>query len=539
MPSHLAAGLSGPREGVVAAPGARGGTAPAVPAPRTQPEATRRSRRAASTHLPPLPVVPDVPVLLPDARELLAADDRLGGAPLVSPRAGRRRADAPVDAPRGGTSPAAAAPGAGAVALPRQRGSSSPAPRGSRRAETGALAAVVPAPRAAADVLPPAPTAAPATPPQVAPPMTRRARREVEQLEAALALPALDPDTRPAIAPDPSSRAVVAPELAPHVAPQPAPVLAPVPAPVVAPDADEALVPAGAGFEPSRGRRCHRHATRPTFGLPQVGVVGVLGLATMVVPMVGQVAHADADTGASGTATELAVVPAGTTFDVLAPVEDAAQAAPAVVAPAAAGGTPADLRVDELLAKREQAEQASRAIGERTVAAQAEAARLTEEAAALEALAPGCDGVVPESVLDAGNGRLDPDDLCPLWESGDMLRADAALALAKLDLAYRAEFGEDIQLTDSYRSYASQVAVKRSKPGLAARPGTSQHGWGLAVDLGGGVQKGDRHYDWLAEHAGDYGWENPAWAQSGGSGPYEPWHWEYAAGRDGQSTNQV
>ena len=93
-----------------------------------------------------------------------------------------------------------------------------------------------------------------------------------------------------------------------------------------------------------------------------------------------------------------------------------------------------------------------------------------------------------------------------------------------------------MNLTRRIVAGASQVAVKRSKPGLAARPGTSQHGWGLAVDLGGGVQKGDQHYEWLAEHADDYAWENPEWAQRSGSGPDEPWHWEYAAGRDGART---
>ena len=37
-------------------------------------------------------------------------------------------------------------------------------------------------------------------------------------------------------------------------------------------------------------------------------------------------------------------------------------------------------------------------------------------------------------------------------------------------------------------------------------------------------------WDWLVENGGVYGWENPAWAQSGGSGPFEPWHWEFTRG---------
>jgi LAS superfamily LD-carboxypeptidase LdcB len=86
-------------------------------------------------------------------------------------------------------------------------------------------------------------------------------------------------------------------------------------------------------------------------------------------------------------------------------------------------------------------------------------------------------------------------------------------------------------LTDSYRDYASQVSVRARKPALAARPGTSQHGWGLAVDLAGGVEAADEHWAWLRDNAPAYGWDNPEWAREGGDGPYEPWHWEYVAGQ--------
>ena len=73
--------------------------------------------------------------------------------------------------------------------------------------------------------------------------------------------------------------------------------------------------------------------------------------------------------------------------------------------------------------------------------------------------------------------------------------------------------------------------------GLAATPGTSEHRWGLAVDLCDGVQKGSgSRFQWLRDNAPAYGWDNPDWARNGGSGPYEPWHWEYVAGETaGQS----
>jgi LAS superfamily LD-carboxypeptidase LdcB len=61
-------------------------------------------------------------------------------------------------------------------------------------------------------------------------------------------------------------------------------------------------------------------------------------------------------------------------------------------------------------------------------------------------------------------------------------------------------------------------------------PGTSNHGWGLAVDLGGigGLGQFDRPgYRWLQEHAGAHGWHHPRIMEPGGGGPQEPWHWEF------------
>ena len=58
-------------------------------------------------------------------------------------------------------------------------------------------------------------------------------------------------------------------------------------------------------------------------------------------------------------------------------------------------------------------------------------------------------------------------------------------------------------------------------------PGTSNHGWGLAVDLCGGIQSfTSPQHDWMSKYAGRFGWRQPAWAQQGGSKP-APWHWEF------------
>lgn len=332
-------------------------------------------------------------------------------------------------------------------------------------------------------------------------PLTRRARREIEELERSLALPAASPAR-------PRERHLMTVVLSPEGD--------------LASDMHAIPVVAGPG-----GRRGRRGTTgRSAFGLPQAGVVGVLGLAVLVGPSLGQVAHADSVPVPVPTSLpSLPPTPIGAVADL------PATAASATVVPSLAPGEAVPPRAEELLAKREQAEQASRAIGERTLAAEATVRAAAEREAAAAALVPGCDGQVGAAVMRASNGQLPDADLCVLWDGDERLRPDAALAMARLDLAYRDAFGEDIPVSDAYRSYGSQVEVRRTKPGLAARPGTSQHGWGVAVDLGGNIANGGDRYVWLMEHAGEFGWENPAWARPGGGGPHEPWHWEYAAGR--------
>jgi hypothetical protein len=133
------------------------------------------------------------------------------------------------------------------------------------------------------------------------------------------------------------------------------------------------------------------------------------------------------------------------------------------------------------------------------------------------------------STAGFANGQIPTDVLCPLWgTSGQVLRADAAASFNALSRKYAETFRAPICVTDSYRDYASQVAVRAAKPTLAAVPGTSNHGWGVALDLCDGVQVfGSPQHEWLTQHAMAYGWFHPSWAQAGGSKP-EPWHWEYA-----------
>ena len=127
------------------------------------------------------------------------------------------------------------------------------------------------------------------------------------------------------------------------------------------------------------------------------------------------------------------------------------------------------------------------------------------------------------------NGQLPPSALCPLiGASGEGLRPRAAAAFNAMSKAYARDTGQAICVTDSYRSYAEQVIVKQQRGGWAAAPGTSNHGFGVALDLCGGINSfGSAAHAWMQQNAPLYGWFHPSWAQAGGSLP-EPWHWEFA-----------
>jgi hypothetical protein len=125
-----------------------------------------------------------------------------------------------------------------------------------------------------------------------------------------------------------------------------------------------------------------------------------------------------------------------------------------------------------------------------------------------------------------GNGLIPSSVLCPVG-SAQRLRCDAADSFQAMSAAYALAFGRPFCITDGYRTLAAQIDVKRRKPGLAATPGTSNHGWALAVDLCGGVERfGTPAHQWMRANASRYGWHHPRWAQAGGSKP-EAWHWEY------------
>ncbi|KRD36796.1 hypothetical protein ASE27_10090 [Oerskovia sp. Root918] len=156
----------------------------------------------------------------------------------------------------------------------------------------------------------------------------------------------------------------------------------------------------------------------------------------------------------------------------------------------------------------------------------------------------------------ADNGRLPPSELAALfYASNHRLRPDAARSWNRVNAAFRCRTGINIDLSDSYRSYDDQVAIFLDryqttyieyapgrtdrrvwngtaywrKPGTsaAAIPGTSNHGWGLAVDADGLGGFAGYYYAILTAVAPRHGWNNEA-----GKTIDEPWHWEYFPSAD-------
>jgi hypothetical protein len=126
---------------------------------------------------------------------------------------------------------------------------------------------------------------------------------------------------------------------------------------------------------------------------------------------------------------------------------------------------------------------------------------------------------IPTDLAAYGNGRIPSSALGQVGDTRHRLWTPAADSLTRL-IADAKRDGVTVGITDSYRSYAEQVDLAKrkglySQGGLAAKPGTSDHGWGMAADL----DLDSRAQAWMRANAGRYGFvENT---------PREPWHWAY------------
>lgn len=168
--------------------------------------------------------------------------------------------------------------------------------------------------------------------------------------------------------------------------------------------------------------------------------------------------------------------------------------------------------------------------------ASAGATALTEALDGSSGLVASCGSAVSgEGGVAAGpwggheNGKIPAEEMCaPPTFPNHLLRCDAASAVEALNVAFQAKFGRDLLISDSYRSYDAQVKCREQKGNWCATPGKSNHGWGLAIDVSGGINEfGTPEHEWMRANAAASGWVHPGWAQQGGAKP-EPWHWEFA-----------
>ena len=135
-----------------------------------------------------------------------------------------------------------------------------------------------------------------------------------------------------------------------------------------------------------------------------------------------------------------------------------------------------------------------------------------------------------------------PTDLVAVG-GGQQLRSEAATAFLKMQTAAKNE-GLNLLPMSGYRSYATQVSVYNSEVKAhgqkvadtqSARPGTSEHQTGWALDVGGGgcgiedcfgsTEEGK----WVAAHGYEYGFiirYTPEFQQVTGYRA-EPWHLRY------------
>jgi D-alanyl-D-alanine carboxypeptidase len=126
------------------------------------------------------------------------------------------------------------------------------------------------------------------------------------------------------------------------------------------------------------------------------------------------------------------------------------------------------------------------------------------------------------------------------------VRRPAAGALAALFAAARREAGLSLAIQSAYRSYATQLQVyddwvasagPTAAGDLSAKPGTSEHQTGLAVDLSAVPEEctlaacfgATPHGRWLAANAWRFGFvlRYPADKVAVTGYDYEPWHFRY------------
>lgn len=146
-------------------------------------------------------------------------------------------------------------------------------------------------------------------------------------------------------------------------------------------------------------------------------------------------------------------------------------------------------------------------------------------------------GYTKSQVLKQNNGKVSSAMLVAIpWDTEKTLIAAPALAdLTRLNDAFKKKFGKNLDIDLAYRTLETQKYYYQDLgPLIAAKPGTSNHGWGLAIDVPETYDYSFRgkYFTWLKANAHKYNWVHQKYLEeyraNGTKNPYaEAWHFEY------------
>lgn len=141
-------------------------------------------------------------------------------------------------------------------------------------------------------------------------------------------------------------------------------------------------------------------------------------------------------------------------------------------------------------------------------------------------------GYSKKTVLAQRNGAVPEKMLVAIaWDPEKTLIAGPALNdLNRLNAAFKKKFGENLEIDLAYRTRSTQDAYWiELGQFIAAKPGTSNHGWGTAVDFPETYNYSFRgkYFKWLKANSKNYNWTHRKILEEGS--PYaEAWHFEYS-----------
>ena len=104
--------------------------------------------------------------------------------------------------------------------------------------------------------------------------------------------------------------------------------------------------------------------------------------------------------------------------------------------------------------------------------------------------------------------------------------ADTYRTLAIQEAAFFQRYSAKPTGSTVTRTYRGQTYWLKKGYAPSASPGTSNHGWGLAVDI---ANASGKRFTWLIANANKYGFYIGVGDST--SPNFEPWHWEYVLGK--------